>query len=66
MSGFKRVVDFYVDGFKSLPPWARAMGIILLVLFVVFRFLSFQNFLKPQFETDEDRVNQVIEQITNP
>jgi hypothetical protein len=43
--------------------------IILIKLFIMFAILKlffFPNFLKSKFETDEERSDYVIEQLTNP
>lgn len=64
-----KIVDFYIDGFKNLPDWARSVWFIILlklfILFFVFKVFFFQNKLKKEFNTDEERANHVIEQITN-
>ncbi len=65
----KKVINFYLDGFRNLPDWARSVWfIILLKLFIMFFILKlffFPNVLKKNFSTDKDRANHVIEQITN-
>jgi hypothetical protein len=38
----------------------------LFVMFVVLKIFFFPNFLKTNFETDEQRGDYVIEQLTNP
>jgi hypothetical protein len=70
MWNFKRIADFYIDGFKNMPQWARTLWVIILlklfIMFVVFRLFFFQNVLKTKFSNDADRANHVIEQITKP
>ena len=65
----KRIFRFYYDGFRSMT-WGRPLwGIILIklfIMFVVLRIFFFPDILKKNFETDEERSNHVIEQLTNP
>jgi len=65
----KKIIDFYIDGFKNLPDWARSVWVIILlklfILFFVFKLFFFQNKLKKEFSTDEERANHVLEQIIN-
>jgi len=66
----KKFVDFYVNGFNNLPDWARSVWFIILlklfIMFVIFKLFFFQNTLKVNFSSDEDRANYVIEQLTTP
>jgi len=65
----KRVFRFYYEGFKTMT-WGRSLwGIILIKLFIMFAILRvffFPDILEKEFETDEDRSNHVLEQLTNP
>ncbi len=65
----KKVIDFYFEGFRNLPGWARSVWFIILlklfIMFFIFKLFFFQNVLKKNFASDEDRANHVIEQITN-
>jgi uncharacterized protein YpmB len=65
----KKVIEFYLDGFKNLPPWARSIWFIILlklfIIFVIFKIFFFQNKLKNDFHSDEERADHVIEQLTN-
>ncbi|MCW3805102.1 DUF4492 domain-containing protein [Plebeiibacterium marinum] len=66
----KRIIDFYMDGFKNLPQWARSIWFIILlklfIIFVIFKIFFFQNKLKKDFSSDNERADYVIEQLTNP
>ena len=66
----KKIVDFYVAGFKALPTWGRALWTIILIklfiMFVVLRLFFFPNQLETNFQTDTERADHVIENITNP
>ncbi len=65
----KKVFRFYYDGFRHMT-WGRKLWrIILLKLFIMFailRIFFFPDVLKRDFETDEERGNHVLEQLTNP
>ena len=66
---FLRIFTFYYEGFKSMTVGRTLWAIILIKLFVVFVILKiffFPNFLKSNFDNDEDRSKHVIEQLTNP
>lgn len=70
MGRLKKVIDFYVTGFSELPPWGRALWAIILIklfiMFVVLRLFFFPNQLETNYNTDEERANHVIENITKP
>ncbi|MDX9883803.1 MAG: DUF4492 domain-containing protein [Prolixibacteraceae bacterium] len=65
-----RILKFYVDGFKNLSGWGKQVWIIILVkLFIMFAILKlffFPNFLKSNFEDDQQRGDFVLEQLTEP
>jgi len=65
---FARVFNFYYDGFRNLSPVGKRLWIIILIkLFIMFAILKlffFPNFLNTNFETDEERSDHVIEQLT--
>ncbi|HPG73472.1 MAG TPA: DUF4492 domain-containing protein [Bacteroidales bacterium] len=69
MKVFRNIFYFYYDGFRNMPRWGRmAWAIILLkgiIVFVLVKFIFFPNFLKKNFDTDEERSNYVLEQLTN-
>lgn len=65
----KKVFRFYYDGFKKMTWGKKLWGIILLKLFIMFVILKiffFPNLLKKNFESDEQRSDYVLEQLTNP
>jgi hypothetical protein len=65
----KRVFLFYYNGFRSMT-WGRSLWAIILVklfeMFVILKLFFFPNLLNRNFETDEERSNHVLEQLTNP
>ncbi|MEN8211459.1 MAG: DUF4492 domain-containing protein [Thermodesulfobacteriota bacterium] len=63
----KRVYTFYRDGFRGMVLGKKLWKIILIKLFIMFAVLKlffFPNFLKTNFQTDEEKSNYVLEQIT--
>ena len=63
----KRVYTFYIDGFRGMVLGKKLWKIILIKLFIMFAILKlffFPNFLKTNFQTDEEKSNYVLEQIT--
>ncbi|MCW3785026.1 DUF4492 domain-containing protein [Plebeiibacterium sediminum] len=66
----RKIIDFYLNGFSNLPNWARSIWFIVLlklfIFFFIFKIFFFQNKLKKEFNSDEERASHVIEQLTNP
>lgn len=65
----KKIFRFYVEGFRSMTWGRRLWGIILIKLFIMFailRLFFFPNILERDFESDQERSDHVLEQITNP
>ena len=63
----KRVYTFYIDGFRVMVLGKKLWKIILIKLFIMFAILKlffFPNFLETNFQTDEEKSNYVLEQIT--
>ena len=66
---FLRIFNFYYEGFRGMTIGRTLWLIILIklfVMFVVLKLFFFPNFLKSNFETDEQRGDYVLEQLTNP
>jgi len=69
MNTIKKIVNFYIEGFKSMTLGKNLWLIILIKLFVMFailKFFFFSDFLGSKFTTDQEKSNYVIEQLTNP
>ena len=63
----KRVYTFYMDGFKGMVLGKKLWKIIFIKLFIMFailKFFFFPDFLNTNFQTDEEKSNYVLEQIT--
>lgn len=66
---FQRIFSFYYEGFKGMTIGRTLWLIILIklfVMFVVLKIFFFPNFLKTNFDTDQERSDYVLEQLTNP
>ncbi len=65
---FYKIWHLYFDGFKNLSSWGRKVWLIVLIklfiLFAVIRLLFMPDFLKKNYKTDQDRSNQVLENLT--
>ncbi|MFC2080206.1 DUF4492 domain-containing protein [Bacteroidota bacterium] len=65
----KRILNFYVEGFRTMT-WGKSLwAIILIKLFIMFLILKvffFPDILRRDFNTDEERSEYVLEQLTNP
>jgi len=64
----KKVLRFYVEGFRSMASWGRTLWIIILVklfiLFFIFKLIFFKDTLNTRYDTDGQRAEHVIDQIT--
>ena len=69
MGVLKRIFRFYYEGFRDMPKWGRQAWAIIIVkgilIFILVRFIFFPNFLNRNFETDKERGDYVLEQLTN-
>ncbi|MCF8303261.1 MAG: DUF4492 domain-containing protein [Bacteroidales bacterium] len=64
---FIRIFNFYLEGFRSMT-WGRKLWVIIIIklfiMFAVLRLFFFPDFLQSNFETDEQRSDYVIEELT--
>ncbi len=63
----RKVFRFYLEGFKSMTVGKNLWVIILIklfVLFVILKLFFFKDFLKTNFDSDKERSDYVIEQLT--
>ncbi|MBW6492025.1 MAG: DUF4492 domain-containing protein [Lentimicrobium sp.] len=66
---FRRVFNFYYEGFRSMTIGRTLWAIIiikLIVMFLILKVFFFPNFLKNNFDSDNERSDYVIEQLTKP
>lgn len=62
-----RIFRFYYEGFKGMTVGKRLWLIIFIKLFIMFAILKlffFKDFLNSKFDTNEEKGNYVIEQLT--
>ena len=63
-----RVWRFYLSGFRNMSNWGRQVWIIILIklfiMFVILRIFFFPDFLKSNFDNDEERSEHVMEVLT--
>jgi hypothetical protein len=65
---FKRVFNFYRDGFRNMTVGKTLWVIILIKLFIFFiiiRWIFFPNFLASKSDDDEEKAQYVREQLVN-
>ncbi len=64
----KQIFSFYHTGFREMDRWGRQVWLIILVklfiMFVILKLFFFPDLLKRNFETDEQRSEYVLEQLT--
>jgi Domain of unknown function (DUF4492) len=61
------IYSFYRDGFKGMVLGKKLWAIIFIKLFIMFAVLKvffFPNYLNTNFQTNEEKGNYVLEQIT--
>ena len=64
----KKIWLLYYEGFRDMTVGRRLWVIILIKLFIMFAILKmffFPNFMKNNFESEEQRSSYIIEQLTN-
>jgi len=70
MSGsLESVYTFYRNGFRAMTVGRTLWKIIvikLIVMFAVLKLFFFPNYLKTNFQTDEQRADHVLEQLARP
>jgi len=66
---FVRIWRFYFDGFRNMSGWGKQVWLVILIkLFIMFFILKlffFPDVLKTKFDTDEQRSEHVLENLTN-
>ena len=66
MTVIKRIIRFYVEGFRSMTVGKTLWVLILLKLFIMFAILKlffFPNFLSTNFDNDDDRARHVRQEL---
>ena len=64
-----KIWRFYMEGFRNMTLGKTLWAIILIKLFIMFfilRLFFVPNILQQKYDTDEERANQVIENLITP
>lgn len=65
----KKAFYFYYDGFRNLNWIGKRVWIIILIkafiMFAILKIFFFQDFLNSKFDSDKEKSNYIIEQLTN-
>lgn len=68
MNLIRKIVRFYVEGFRNMTVGRNLWIIILIKLFIifaVFRLFFFPDFLNDKFSSDQEKSEYVIDELTN-
>ncbi|RUM75185.1 MAG: DUF4492 domain-containing protein [Sulfurovum sp.] len=68
MQWAKKIIHFYIDGFKNMKIGKKLWIIIfvkIFLLFIVIKWLFFPNVLETQFHNDKERSQYMIDQLTH-
>jgi hypothetical protein len=64
---FRKVLDFYLDGFRNMSASNRKLWVIiiikLVIIFFVLKLFFFPDYLDSKFNTDKEKSDHVIEQL---
>ena len=64
---FRNIFSLYIDGFKNMKTGKLLWKIIafkFVVFILIMKIFFFPNFLKTNFNTDEQRASHVLENLT--
>jgi Na+/H+ antiporter NhaD/arsenite permease-like protein len=65
---FRNIFFFYYDGFRSMTIGKKLWLVVLIKLFIiliVLKLFFFRDFLSSRFDTDEQKSEYVIKNLTN-
>lgn len=63
----RRILEFYIDGFKSMTLGKKLWALVIIklaIIFFVFKLFFFPNILQENYDNDEDRARAVAERLT--
>jgi hypothetical protein len=70
MNVLKQIFLFYYDGFRSMTTVGKTLWAIILIklaiMFLVLKLFFFPNYLKSNFDTEEERIEHVTRELTTP
>lgn len=64
----KKIISFYLEGFRSMTIGKTLWLIILIKLFIIFillRIFLFPDFLSSRFNNDQEKGDYVIDRLTH-
>lgn len=68
MNLIKRIINFYIDGFKNLDKVSIKLwiiiGIKLIIMFGILKLFFFPDYLDSRFETDKQKSEYVIKSLS--
>ena len=67
MDTIKKIVRFYVDGFRGMKLGKKLWAIVaikIFILFAVIKLLFFPNFLETHFKNDKQKSEYILNQLT--
>jgi hypothetical protein len=68
MNIFRKVISFYVEGFRTQSRLSRKLWLIIIIklfiMFAVLKLFFFPDFLNSRYNTEEQKSNHVINQLT--
>lgn len=68
MNFIKRVISFYIEGFREQSSLSRRLWLIILIklfiMFAILRLFLFPDFLGSRYETDAEKSEHVLNELT--
>jgi hypothetical protein len=65
----KKIWNFYIDSFRNLNKDGKRLALIiiikLIILFGIFKVFFFRDFLDSRYDTDKQKSEHIIKQLTN-
>jgi hypothetical protein len=67
-SALRSFFIFYYEGFRTMSWWGKKVWLIIIIklciIFLILRLFFFPDFLNSNFNSDRERSDYVIEQLT--
>ncbi len=65
----KKIWKFYIDSFRNLNKDGKRLALIivikLIILFGIFKLFFFHDFLDSRYDTEKQKSEHIIKQLTN-